>query len=198
LLTKKRRKKIMGKSRVFPTLKCIECGRESSSHVCDDCISCMANESLNIARASIEAPQIMGNGTQATLSKDKLEQFVLAGNATFTLWNTKKGTHLTYKVRVSKDDPTLFFVSILTGPDNWANYTFLGIIKEGIYWHGKKSPITKDSQSAKTFEWFYNNIDRLPLALQVLHEGKCGRCGRKLTVPGSVTSGFGPECINYV
>jgi hypothetical protein len=26
------------------------------------------------------------------------------------------------------------------------------------------------------------------------HEGKCGRCGRLLTVPSSIESGIGPEC----
>lgn len=25
-------------------------------------------------------------------------------------------------------------------------------------------------------------------------EGACGRCGRKLTVPGSIASGIGPTC----
>lgn len=30
--------------------------------------------------------------------------------------------------------------------------------------------------------------------LQVWHEGRCGRCGRKLTVPSSIETGLGPEC----
>lgn len=30
--------------------------------------------------------------------------------------------------------------------------------------------------------------------LQIFHEGRCGRCGRVLTVPESVETGFGPEC----
>ena len=30
--------------------------------------------------------------------------------------------------------------------------------------------------------------------VQVWHEGRCGKCGRKLTVPESLTSGLGPEC----
>jgi hypothetical protein len=35
-------------------------------------------------------------------------------------------------------------------------------------------------------------------AVEFWHEGKCGRCNRKLTVPSSIESGFGPECINHV
>ena len=34
----------------------------------------------------------------------------------------------------------------------------------------------------------------LPPALEVWHEGRCGRCGRKLTTPQSVETGFGPVC----
>jgi hypothetical protein len=29
----------------------------------------------------------------------------------------------------------------------------------------------------------------------VWHEGSCARCGKKLTVPESIESGFGPECV---
>ena len=29
---------------------------------------------------------------------------------------------------------------------------------------------------------------------KVHHEGKCGRCGRKLTTPESCLRGIGPEC----
>src|SRR5882672_9405186 len=32
--------------------------------------------------------------------------------------------------------------------------------------------------------------------IEIWHSGSCGRCGRTLTVPESVLSGFGPECIN--
>jgi hypothetical protein len=32
----------------------------------------------------------------------------------------------------------------------------------------------------------------------VWHEGRCGRCGRKLTVPESIESGFGPECASIL
>jgi hypothetical protein len=30
------------------------------------------------------------------------------------------------------------------------------------------------------------------------HEGKCCRCGRKLTVPASIASGIGPECATKI
>lgn len=146
---------------------CVACGKESDTHICEQCREWNGGK--------IEAKVYDG---RKELERAQIEKFILGGNAYFTLHNTKKGTHLTYKVSVCKDNPELFFVSVLTGPDNWTNYSFLGTIRERIYWHGKKSKISKDAPSAKTFEWFYNNLNRLPKALLVLHEGKCGRCGR--------------------
>jgi hypothetical protein len=32
------------------------------------------------------------------------------------------------------------------------------------------------------------------LNFEVWHEGKCGKCGRALTVPSSILTGIGPEC----
>lgn len=34
--------------------------------------------------------------------------------------------------------------------------------------------------------------------VEVWHEGSCGRCGRKLTVPSSIETGLGPECAELV
>jgi hypothetical protein len=34
--------------------------------------------------------------------------------------------------------------------------------------------------------------------LEIWHEGRCGRCGRKLTVPESIHNGYGPECIHLI
>ena len=155
---------------------CIECGAQCGSHICDIC-----KEQQEKQAAPLAAPQ--------------LKQFILGGNATFTLHNTLKGTHLTFKVQQSKQEKDLFFVKVLTGSDNEADYTYLGLIKNNIYWHGRKSRISRDAISARAFEWFWSNISRLPDGLQVMHNGRCGRCGRTLTVPESIASGFGPECI---
>jgi hypothetical protein len=35
----------------------------------------------------------------------------------------------------------------------------------------------------------------LGATLEFWHEGRCGRCGRRLTVPDSIASGYGPECV---
>jgi hypothetical protein len=129
---------------------------------------------------------------------DNPAQFALAGNARFTIVSKKTQTRFTFKVRASEDNAAMHFVSVLTGPDNWSNYSYLGFIRRGVYFHGgQKAKVGQDAPSAKAFDWFWRNLSRghVSEAVEVHHCGACGRCGRALTVPESIKSGFGPECI---
>jgi len=129
-----------------------------------------------------------------------VRKFVLAGNAVFTLRNLDTGNRVTYKVVKPRGDSP-HFVRVLTGPDNEGDYSFLGtIFDETRYRYGRKSRIGRDAMSARVFEWAWPRMmtDTLPEQVEFYHEGQCGRCGRRLTVPESIESGFGPECIKYI
>ena len=138
------------------------------------------------------------------LPNENLSRFALAGNATFTLRSVKTGTRFTYKVRKCDDpeSPDLYFVSVLYGQDNENDFQYLGTIRFGIYAPGKKSKIGANAPSARGFAYAWPFIvkDRVDPkgSFEVFHEGRCGRCGRKLTVPESIISGFGPECATLV
>lgn len=123
--------------------------------------------------------------------------FLLAGNATFTVVSKKTGSRFTFRVRRPKPDSP-HFVTVLTGSDNEHSYTFLGtIFADGTYRHGRKSSISESAPSARAFAWFYGMLtspERLAAQAEVWHEGRCCRCGRKLTVPSSIEAGIGPEC----
>ena len=128
-------------------------------------------------------------------------KFALAGNATFTIVSKNSGVRFTYRVRACEDNESLHFVQVLTGPDNGSDFTYLGTIRRGVYFHGKKSRISAQAPSATAFDWFWRRLSasRLPLdQVDVFHEGRCGRCGRPLTVPSSIESGFGPDCIGML
>jgi len=134
--------------------------------------------------------------------------FMTAGKATLTFVSLKTSERFTYKVRlapkVKPTDPDCWFVSLLNGPDNYLNYAYIGIIRRGddhklsFKWTSK-SRVGEAALSVKGFKWaiVYFADSRMPNNLEVWHEGKCGRCGRKLTVPASIASGFGPECAGY-
>lgn len=137
------------------------------------------------------------------------KQFLFAGHAILTLVNDQSGVRYTYKVSAPKnpnDTSPVFFVSLLSGPDNTADYTYLGT----IFGNGnlstrfrltRKSSMGPNTAPVRHFDTFITQLiifGQMPEGLAVYHEGRCGRCGRLLTVPESVTSGFGPECIQLM
>jgi hypothetical protein len=120
--------------------------------------------------------------------------FALAGSAVLTLQSLRTGLRFTYKVRASKNGQG-FYVSLLSGPDNENDYSYLGMIREGRFELTKASRVTLNTPSVRAFEWFWHMVrDGIPTELVVRHEGRCGRCGRTLTVPESIDRGIGPEC----
>lgn len=126
------------------------------------------------------------------LNNEDAIRFIFAGNSTSTFLNTKTDNRFTYKVKKAKDSD-LYFVSVLTSPDI---YTYIGTILNGLYKHGKKSNILNTAQSVKVFDYVLSNLMKLSLPnfIEIWHEGKCGKCGRTLTVPDSIINGLGPEC----
>lgn len=140
-------------------------------------------------------------------------RFTFAGNAKFTLVSKKTGVRFTFRVRQKADEDgvpqNFWFVQLLSGPNNDEDFQYIGFIFgnvegcEGVLRHGgSKTRVGRDSPSWTAFQWFFENLmdgqeEKLE-RLEFWHEGTCGRCGRTLTVPASIASGFGPECINYV
>jgi hypothetical protein len=129
-------------------------------------------------------------------------EFVFAGNARFTLVSQKTNTRFTYRARKSEPEGNrapVWWISVLTGPDNDSSYSFLGTIfsRMSDYRHGHKAKLPPNDSRVVAFEWFYLSLQRGQLAdkLEFWHEGRCGKCGRTLTVPSSIQTGFGPECV---
>ncbi len=123
--------------------------------------------------------------------------FILGGKSFVTFLNKKTDNRFTFKVVKHKKDD-IYFVNVLTGPDI---YTFIGTIRENRYNHSiKKSNISIDSQSVKVFNYILSKLqsNNLPDFIEIYHDGRCGKCGKRLTVPTSIESGFGPDCIKYI
>lgn len=126
-----------------------------------------------------------------------VKKFILAGNALFTIQSKKTGARFTYKV-VRKDSYDMWHVRVLSGPDNTSDYNYIGFIGRtgNQFFPKRKGTKISEAPSVKAFDWFLRHLDSG--MVEVWHEGRCGRCGRLLTVPESVSSGYGPECIKFM
>lgn len=159
------------------------------------------------------APSTVSGLERHPVKAERLSAFIFAGSCVFTLQNEKSGTRFTYRFRRAPADPTQpeqpakdrpIFVHVLTGPNNSNDYSYLGTVWESsrgtgkpAFVHGKKSRISADAPSAKGVAWLVDKLattGAVPEPLRVYHEGRCGRCGRALTVPESIETGLGPIC----
>lgn len=136
--------------------------------------------------------------------------FLLAGNAYFTVRSMKTGTRYTFRVSAGKaregycrwcrSNPCHcvqpHFVSYMSGSSNESDYTYLGMIQKGEFKATKASSHLASSTVFKAFSFVFSHLVRvqMPPQAEIWHEGRCGRCGRKLTVPESIEAGIGPEC----
>lgn len=129
------------------------------------------------------------------------QSFILAGRAVFTV-SSPKGGRYTYKVSLKAAEgryPDTWFCKLLTGPDNTSDFTYMGILDRSTMAVRltAKSAYGADSTPVKVLVWALAKIQTgsaLPAGYEIHHEGKCGRCGRALTVPESIVRGIGPEC----
>lgn len=125
-------------------------------------------------------------------------------NAIFTL--EKDDIHRTYMVNKPKNGD-IVFVRLLTGKDNsdFHHYTYIGLLIDEPYlsFKAKKQQnwgldTDKVSVSVYLMNTLVDNLLRNPKFEESLphfyHEGKCSKCGKKLTVPASIERGMGAIC----
>ena len=135
-----------------------------------------------------------------------VQNFILAGRAIFTVVSRKTSDRKTFRVVRAKPRPgdgarePGWFVGLLTGPQNTTDFHYLGFIfRDGagvLQFRPNKTGWGVEAVAA--FAWILGRVQaqdpRLLEQADVWHEGKCGCCGRPLTVPESIASGIGPVC----
>jgi hypothetical protein len=136
--------------------------------------------------------------------------YIIGGKGTFTLENKTNGNRYTYKMRRLPTDKIKedmigkepLFVSVMTGTDNERDYTFIGTLWEDSreFIHSKKSIIKENDKRTLGFNWLVGIVknDNFHPDMAFYHEGKCGSCGKKLTVPESIITGLGPVCAENI
>lgn len=145
------------------------------------------------------------------LENARAKEYILTGDAVLTFRNSETGNRFTYRITRPKDADAKcpHFVKVRTGSGSDSNsnngqYAYFANIwpdknrgLKGLQ-HGRKSQIDPDAPSIRVFTWIWDHIDDLPETIEVWHEGRCLRCGRRLTVPESIAQGYGPECIQRI
>jgi len=137
------------------------------------------------------------------MEAEKVLPFLMAGNSTLTLVSKASGTRFTYKVKAKKteQETELWFVSLLSGPDNTSDYRCIGLmVKSGnsvVFRNTRK--VSSSAPSVRGFKWLFETLSagnhaKVAEQAETWHEGKCGRCNRKLTDPVSIAAGYGPKC----
>ena len=137
---------------------------------------------------------------------EEIKKFMLGGDAFFTLLSKKTGERKTFHVQKAplKKQGELFnriegyFVSMLTGSNNQADYRYLGFVWEfrGVL-NFKWNKQGWAPESLRAFDWFLCRINDHGVGLdrvEFWHMGRCCRCGLPLTTPESIKRGIGPVC----
>lgn len=131
-----------------------------------------------------------------------ISEFLTAGNAIFTLRSIVTSKRHTFRVTHKEFDNgrEFWFVSSLTGPSNESDYHYLGsIINDGgvlAYRLSAKSPSANDVRHT-IITWMVRQLSKGSWPsekCEFWHEGRCGKCGRRLTDPESIKTGLGPIC----
>jgi hypothetical protein len=143
--------------------------------------------------------------------------FILAGKAIFTIEpsaafvaaNPTAKAHYTFRVVHKEAEggyPEAYFVSMLTGADNENDYTYVAKL-DPAYGHVNLTRGSHVTAASHPYRILARVIARIwadegdvieAAGWKVYHVGRCGRCGRTLTVPESIESGIGPECARVM
>lgn len=126
-------------------------------------------------------------------------------NGRYTIKNRDTGEHRTMEIKTQAQDAKFAagqrILSLLTGPNNEADYTGFAFVNEGgiQVWKSKRAPAGPKTQ----WEWYAEILWSLALdggfsrfadRYEFLMEGRCVRCNRVLTEPESIKTGIGPIC----
>jgi hypothetical protein len=129
----------------------------------------------------------------------KARAFIQAGDATVTLRSKPTTVRYTYQVQAKDvEGGRIYFVQRMTATEE---YHYIGYVNlKGEFKWSARSSAPEDSCVFKAFKWTWAKLNggSIPDTLEIWHEGKCGRCGGKLTVPESIESGLGPVCAKKV
>lgn len=133
-------------------------------------------------------------------------KFMLAGMSEFILISGKTGKRLVYKLdkkesNKSKDGEKQYVYWLNTAEKN-GTMIYAGVLffdsndSKFKFGKGARGNLTNDDIRVKSILYVLNALQKgkTDINVTVMHTGKCGKCGKKLTDPESIAIGLGPKC----
>lgn len=143
----------------------------------------------------------------AEVKKENALQFILAGESEFVLISGKTGVKLRYKLdkkvvtSESYKDQSEFIYWLNTSEKNgtmiYAGVLFFDTNSNSFkFGKGARGILQSTDIRVKSLIYVLNNLvnSNFSMNVTIMHVGKCGKCGKKLTDPSSILTGLGPVC----
>lgn len=122
-----------------------------------------------------------------------LMEYLLGGRAEFTL-EQEGSMQMKYKL-IANDNHSCFFV--YTEPPRGGKAIYQGHIVRRTMSFTRGEKVLDEDYNLKAINalgWLFRHCNNLPNIVHVYHNGRCSRCGRKLTDAESLRTGLGPTC----
>lgn len=137
--------------------------------------------------------------------KDNLIDYFFAGKAGFSIVQDKTSKSnrkvVEYEIN-SNENRTVFFIYCKGKLSNKMSYQGYIVKRQGGCVIKPKKGFELDpdynAEAIKGLNWVFNHAVAMPRFVHIVHNGKCARCGRKLTDIESIQAGLGPECRKKV
>lgn len=134
------------------------------------------------------------------VANEHIISFLLGGKCECIIRNINTNNSFKFQIKSNTESSggNMYFVyTYVDGKSVYAGFIG-GKKREYTYTQGKKGVLSENEIEIKALMYVLKNAHKLPDNVEVLHVGKCSRCGRKLTNPDSINIGVGPECIKKI
>ena len=150
-------------------------------------------------------PHSILENVKAKIAKDERKtqilDYLLSGNAFFTLESSSKNIRYTYSITRKKKTQPYYKITRLYGPNNEKDYRHVGVFNvDTFYFHLTKTD-KRDKCAQLIIAFFTVLCDEnmpWPTHCKYYKAKRCGLCHRLLTTIESIERGYGPHCYELV
>lgn len=130
-------------------------------------------------------------------------RFMFGGMTRVSLFSKRTGTRHYYQVHEATKNHHIYYVQYIQGYNTKKQKKlYIGTIFDyNRFAITRKSQLDYGSEQVQAFSWVFTHLcaGTLPTHLvEVAHLGLCAGCGRHLTNPDSMQTGFGPTCYKRI